>query len=130
MNAAPTTSDTPYVYNERADGIGTSGVEAMAGTVQRHVTLTQEEDERLRQRARDRGVSEEELIRDALRQALDEGAAQPSDQGRTEARREWEQVMALMRARAGLPVPPEAQAQGRGWTREEIYDERFDRLPR
>jgi hypothetical protein len=101
-------------------------VRAMAGVVQRQVTLSERDDERLRQRARERGISEEELIRDAVRQVLGDGAGEPSDQRHTDARREWEQVMALMRARASLAVSPEEQAKGRGWTREEIYDERFD----
>jgi hypothetical protein len=102
----------------------------MAGTVRRQVRLTQEEDERLRQRARERAVSEEALILDAVRQALGDGAGRPSDQDHEEARREWAQVVALMRARAALPVPPEDRTEGRGWTREEIYDERFDRFAR
>jgi hypothetical protein len=102
----------------------------MVGTVQRQVSLTQAEDERLRQRARARGVSEEEVIRDAIRRALSDEADRPSDQQSQEARSEWEEVMALMRARAALPVSPEERAGGRGWTREEIYDERFDRFAR
>jgi hypothetical protein len=105
-------------------------VSAMVGAVQRQVTLTEQEDEWLRQQARERGVSEEELIRDAVRQALGSRVGRPSDQGHAEARREWEQILALMSARARLPVSSEERAKGRGWTREEIYDERFDRDPR
>ncbi len=101
----------------------------MADTVRRQVTLTREEDERLRQRARDRGVSEEELIREAIRQMLAE--AEPHvGQKHEEARGAWGQVLALMRARARLVLPPEAQGTGRGWTREEIYDEQAEHLAR
>lgn len=52
------------------------------------------------------------------------------DEAREGARQEWEQVMALMRARATLLAPPAERSNGRGWTRDEIYDERFDRFPR
>jgi hypothetical protein len=100
----------------------------MAGAVRRQVTLTQQEDERLQQRARELGMSEEAIIQEAVRQVLGNGVTHRAEAGRAEARQEWEQVMALMRSRAALPVSPEERAHGRGWTREEIYDERFDRF--
>jgi hypothetical protein len=84
--------------------------------VQRRVTLTREEDERLR-RARAHGVSEEEVIRDAVLRMLDADSSQTSDRSREGARQEWEQVLALIRARAGLTVSPEERAKGRGWMR-------------
>ena len=102
----------------------------MAGTVRRQVTLTYEEEEWLQQRARERNISEEELIHEAVRQALGEQASQPSVGRGAKARQEWQQVMALMRARASLPVSAQERTTGRGWTREEIYDERFDRPSR
>jgi hypothetical protein len=102
----------------------------MAGAVRRHVTLTSEEDERLRERARQRGISEEHLITELVREALGDEQGSPTGDQRSEARREWEQVMALMHARARLLVSPEEHAKGRGWTREEIYDERHDRRAR
>jgi hypothetical protein len=42
-----------------------------------------------------------------------------------QARQEWEQMKALMRGRAALLVPPEERFRGRGWTRDEIYEERW-----
>jgi hypothetical protein len=102
----------------------------MARAVTRQVTLTQEEDARLQAWARAIGVSEEEAVHAAVRQVLDNGSRHVADTSRSEARQDWQQVMALMRARAGLSIPPEERAKGRGWTREEIYDERFDRFSR
>jgi hypothetical protein len=102
----------------------------MTERVTRHVTLTRDEAERLRQRARERNISEEALIHEVVRQALSERPSQPAGQQRTEARHEWQEVLALMHARAGLPLLPEEHPKGRGWTREEIYDERFDRSSR
>jgi hypothetical protein len=107
------------------------GIDFMAGATKRTITLTQDEAERLRQRAHELGVPEETLLRKALRQALSEGmsSGDPAEDP-DEGRREWEQVLALMRARAGVAVPTEEQTTSRGWTREEIYDERFDRRSR
>lgn len=102
----------------------------MAGTVQRQVTLSQAEDERLQQRARELGVTAEDLLRATIQRALAGRVDRRSAHGQTASRQEWEQVMALMRARAGLPVSPEYALEGRGWTREEIYDERLDRFTR
>jgi plasmid stability protein len=98
----------------------------MPGAVHRHVTLTLEEDERLRQRAREQGISEEDLLRDAVRQMLGGAAIEDVPENHESAQREWTEIKALMRARATLPVLPEDQSRGRGWTREEIYDERYD----
>jgi hypothetical protein len=102
---------------------------SMAETILRQVRLTREEDEWLQRWARDRGVSEEDLIREAVRQMLAE-AEQGADQKREEARGAWEQVLALMRGRAHRALPPEEQGTGRGWTREEIYDDREEYLAR
>ena len=92
----------------------------MAGRVRQQVTLTHEEEEWLQQRARERNISEEALTHEAVRQALGEQASQPAVRQGAGARQEWQQVMMLMRARAGLPVSPQERTAGRGWTREEI----------
>lgn len=101
----------------------------MAETVQRRVRLTREEDERLRRRARERGVSEEELIREAVQHMLAE-AEQRESRKQGEARDAWAPILALMRARTRLALPPEERGSGRGWTREDIYDERAEHLAR
>jgi hypothetical protein len=98
----------------------------MTEMLRREITLTDDEEERLRQRARERNISEEEFIQEAVRQALGDEPDQPSVERRAEAREEWQQVLALMRARGRLPNSPEERDAGRGWTREEIDDERFD----
>lgn len=60
-----------HLYVEKRATIGACReAKIVAKSVQRRVTFTQEEDERLREQARDRGVSEEELIRDAVRRTL------------------------------------------------------------
>lgn len=102
----------------------------MAEMIQRRITLTREEDEQLRRQARARGVSAEELIREAVRWVLGERVPELSEQHRGEARREWEQIMALMRGRARLAQSPAEPAKDRGWTREDIYGGRFDHLAR
>ncbi|MGE0539421.1 MAG: ribbon-helix-helix protein, CopG family [Dehalococcoidia bacterium] len=102
----------------------------MQGSVQRQITLTLDEDEQLRQRAQDRGISEEALLREAVQQALGGETSQTTDVSCRVARQEWEQVKAFMRARVALPVSQEERSRGRGWTRAEIYDERLDRTAR
>jgi hypothetical protein len=92
--------------------------------MERRILLTPEEDQRLQQRAGERGMSAEELVRDAVRRVIGTGIGGVSDNDREEARQAWAHVMAIMRARAGLPVMPEDRGRGRGWTREEFYDER------
>lgn len=99
----------------------------MADASRRYVTLTPDEDARLQARARALGVSEDELIRTAVQQALS-GEAPGHHLGDDEqARRDWPEIMALMRARSRLSVPPKERTTGRGWTREDAYAERLDR---
>ncbi|MBI2760873.1 MAG: ribbon-helix-helix protein, CopG family [Chloroflexi bacterium] len=102
----------------------------MAGVVHRQITLTVEDNERLHRRARALGVSDEDLIREMLRQALGNEASDAPSPNREEARKEWAEIMALMRARAGVSVSSESPATGRGWTREDAYEERLERLSR
>jgi hypothetical protein len=102
----------------------------MAGVVQRQITLTLEDNDRLQRRARALGTSDEDLIQQILHRALDDEVSDTPSPNREEARKEWAEVVSLMRARAALPLSPESRATGRGWTREDAYDERLDRFSR
>lgn len=93
----------------------------MARMVRKQVYIEERQDRILKRRARELGVTEAELIRDGIDQ-LEAGArALPTSRSRAlaELRRHWKK-------RASIKVPQ----TGRGWTREELYEERFARYAR
>ena len=83
----------------------------MARMVRKQLYIDDEQEAALKRLASDRGVTEAELVRDALARYLD-------DVERAEADAAWERIMAFSRERAALgPAPGK-----RDWTREDIYD--------
>ena len=90
----------------------------MGGTVRKQVDIELTEDELLRQRARELGISEADLIREAIARVLHNPAAWRS--GFTT----WEEVKAEIEERRRM----ETAQKARGWTRDELYEERFERL--
>lgn len=96
----------------------------MGRKVRRQVTLDAEQDAALRQKARELGISDAEVIRRGI--ALVCGApGKAKDQSEPEhGLRGWKAVESYVERKRTDPTVPQT---GRGWTREELYDERMDR---
>jgi len=95
----------------------------MAVMVRKQVYLEPRQDEWLKYLAKKRGVSEAELIRQAIDRQISGtgGAVLPPDPAA------WEQALQFMlelRKRGPLP------GQQRTWTREDLYEERLSRYGR
>lgn len=91
----------------------------MSGMVRKQVYIEQAQEELLKRRAKELGLSEAEIVRRALQAALRSGAATFIADPKA-----WERLKADMEEWAARgPVPGE-----RTWTREDAYAERLDRL--
>ncbi len=92
----------------------------MGRMVRKQVYIQPEQEEMLKRRARELGLSEAALIR----QGIDEVAGR----GRSASEREraWRELLDSMKERAKMRVPQ----TGRTWTRDELYEERFERYSR
>lgn len=89
----------------------------MGRMVRKQVYIEPEQDELLKRLSKELGVTEAALVRRAL-----DSLAEPDDEiARQQALQE---LFAFMRERATMKVPQ----TGRGWTRDELYDERLDRI--
>ncbi|MCC6222609.1 MAG: ribbon-helix-helix domain-containing protein [Thermoleophilia bacterium] len=87
--------------------------------VRKQVYIEPEQDELLKQRSAQLGVTESELIRQGI-----DHVTKPRRLPEDEAL--WQDALAFMRERGRLEVP-----QGRRtWTRDELYEERLDELAR
>ena len=95
----------------------------MAGVIHRQIELTPEEDTQRRRRAAALAVCGEDVIVSAVRQRLAANAPPPRS---PDTRAAWEEIASLMRAHAALHVLGQEIGE-RGWSREDAYDERFDR---
>ena len=90
----------------------------MGRMVRKHVYIEQEHDELLKRRAAELGVTESELIRRGIQAVVRRPAPALLDDGA------WEEELTFIEERARtLP----ATGEDRNWTREEMYDERWDR---
>lgn len=90
--------------------------------VRKQIYIEKRQKARLKQAAKARGVSEAEIVRQAIDQQL---AA--SGKGWPHAPGAWDRALALMRslqAQGPLPKP------GRRWTRDELYEARESRYGR
>ncbi|GAB4323900.1 MAG: ribbon-helix-helix domain-containing protein [Dehalococcoidia bacterium] len=92
----------------------------MARMVRKQVYIDAEQDALLKRRAKELGVTESELIRRGIDLADRTGARTARD------RTAWEEELAFLRKRSRIP----ARGRARGWTREELYEERIERLSR
>ena len=92
----------------------------MTTMVRKQVYIKPEQDEKLKQWADETGKSEAEILRQALDRWLE------SENQRQEAEAAWEQILAFSEERAERSVV----AEGRSWTREELYEERLNRYDR
>ena len=92
----------------------------MAVMIRKQIYIEPRQDARLKQLAKAHGVSEAELIRQAIDQQLG-GSQRPSLPPDPAA---WEQAYQFMRTlRARGPIA----GRGRTWTREELHEERLNR---
>jgi len=92
----------------------------MSRMVRKQVYVGREHEELLKRRARELDVAESELIRRGIEQIGRSAPAGPLD------RRAWQEELDFIRRRASIP----ASGRGRKWTREDLYDQRLQRLPR
>ncbi len=95
----------------------------MVQMVRKQIYILKQQEAQLKRLAKARGVSEAEIIREALDQEL-KGGASHSFQPDPKA---WEEALKFMRElRARGPLPD----RRRKWTRDELYEERLSRYDR
>jgi hypothetical protein len=88
--------------------------------VRKQVYIEPDQDAALKRRANELGVTESELIREGIDLVAYRPGVLPQDDAL------WQAALTFMRERGRLALPPGK----RTWTREEVYDERWDRRPR
>lgn len=93
----------------------------MTRMVRKQVYITRDQEERLKRRAKETGISESELVRRGV-----EFVAEEDNESRDLSEGAWEEAKRLIRKRMALKVPQ----TGRSWTREELYEERLGRFSR
>ena len=86
----------------------------------KQVYIAPEQDAALKRYAREWGVTESELIRRGIEQVTRRAPEPPSDE------QAWAEELAFIQERGRLP----SSGGRRGWTREELYDERLNRFSR
>lgn len=90
----------------------------MSRMVRKQVYIEPAQEAMLKQRAKERGMSEAELIRDGIDHVLRAAIVVPRESAA------WEEEKRFIRKRMKLTAPQ----TGRTWTREELYDERLQRI--
>ena len=90
----------------------------MGRMVRKQVYITAEQDELLKRRAKALGVSEAQVVRKGIELASTSVASFPFDH------QAWQEEMHFIRERARI----QELGRTRGWTREELYDERLARF--
>lgn len=91
----------------------------MTRMVRKQIYIRPEQEAVVKQKACDLGISEAELIREYI----DEGMQRPTASERKKA---WQEELVFVKERAKMRVPQ----TGRDWTRDELYEERFERYSR
>ena len=91
----------------------------MSRMIRKQVYIEPRQEELLKRRSRELGISEAELIRRGIDQIahLPLVALTPSQQA-------WEEEKTFIQQRMRMNVPQ----TGRTWTRDELYDERLERF--
>lgn len=104
----------------------------MARMIRKQIYIRPEQEELLKRKARELGVSEAALLRLGIEKVL---VSEPSFRPPREAweeeiefirKRAWEHIRKVAEERMRMDVPQ----TGRDWTREELYEERFERYSR
>jgi Ribbon-helix-helix domain len=93
----------------------------MSRMIRKQVYIEPEQAELLKQRAKELGIREADLIRRCIDQLAQGSATLPLDS------KAWQEEIAYIRERARLQ---EALGKQRGWTREELYEQRLQRFSR
>ncbi len=88
--------------------------------VRKQIYIQKRQDEWLKRASKARGISEAEVIR----QAIDDQATTSSDQQSPEDRMDWEKAVEFMRS---LKSRRSQFSEPYKWNREEIYEERENR---
>ncbi|MBM2827023.1 MAG: hypothetical protein HW403_1087 [Dehalococcoidia bacterium] len=91
----------------------------MARMVRKQVYIEERQDALLKRRSKELGVSEAELVRRGIDEACRLPLVVPIDRQKV-----LEEMLTFIREHRMFDVPQ----TGRTWTRDEIYDERLDRL--
>ena len=84
----------------------------MSGIVRRVVELSIQQNDFLRRRSREIGITEDELVQRAIDAMNDEARRPPS------RRDAWSRLKSVMNQRTGIDVPQ----TGRTWTRDDLYE--------
>jgi len=92
----------------------------MSRMVRKQVYIEPEQEELLKRRSRELGVSEAALIRRGIEQAARLSVPRVLD------RRAWEDAKRFILERLAISAPQ----TGRTWTRDELYEERLERFSR
>ena len=92
----------------------------MSRMIRKQVYITPEQEALLKRRAKALGVSEAELVRRGVELAGRSRAALAPDDAA------WEAELRFIKERARI----QALGRERGWTRDELYDERLERFSR
>lgn len=94
----------------------------MARMVRKQVYIEKRQDDALKQRAAKLGVSEAALIR----QGIDQVCNEPEDEARRRRVDAWKRIEDYIHTHRMFEVP---QVSDRGWTRDELYEDRINRYP-
>ena len=92
----------------------------MSRMVRKQIYIEPEQEEILKKRAQEMGLSEAELIRRAIEYLIRGEVTVPPNL------KAWEEAKAFIQGRMKMDVPQ----TGRQWTREELYEERLGRFSR
>jgi hypothetical protein len=88
--------------------------------VRKQIYIRPEQEEMLKRRSKELGISEAALIRRGIEQVSQTEPSLPPDL------QAWEEEQEFIRERMKMIVPQ----TGRSWTREELYEDRFERYTR
>ncbi len=90
----------------------------MTRMIRKQVYIEPEQEDLLKRRSKELGVSEAALIRRGIDEVAHQGPSGVLD------KKAWEEALAFMKERAKMKVPQ----TGRSWTRDELYEERLERF--
>jgi hypothetical protein len=93
----------------------------MSKMVRKQIYIEPRQERLLKERARELETSEAALVRDGIDRVLLSGSALALPDEKA-----WREFWAVIRRRRRMEVPQ----TGRGWTREELYEDRLKRLSR
>ncbi len=92
----------------------------VARMIRKQIYIEQRQERLLKRRARELRLTEAELIRRSI-----DAAASPLPP-LPRSKEAWKEILAYVRRHRSMDVPQ----TGRRWTREELYEERLERLSR